>query len=226
MSIYKRKVKVKAKETMLPDVQKISAVTASLKNYRRPIVYGISIVVLLIISWQGFNIYQRMVTNDISNHIYMNFKNLSVYSENSEKVDELQTYLADKRTSDSFLASIRLGAIYLREHRFSEAYKLYERVSQKAQNSLLLTMSFLGMGNSLEGKGNYEEARKFFEKAKAMNKSEQFNFISDISIARCFEENGKISEALGHYKKIKEAYTDTSAKGIDYKINKLSLLSG
>jgi predicted negative regulator of RcsB-dependent stress response len=122
------------------------------------------------------------------------------------------------------MAHYHLGNIYYNSGEFDKAITHYNkfissRISDKAGIKFLALSS---IGYCYEGKKDFKEALKYFEKAQKSNNA-GFESIGYSNIARAYEQLNDKKNALDNYKKaLDKSNNPSSANVIKHKISSLS----
>jgi tetratricopeptide (TPR) repeat protein len=104
------------------------------------------------------------------------------------------------RTSAGKLSYLYKGNIHLQLGEFDEAKTAFQTFLKKGgKGKLLRFLGLEGLGYSYEGKKDYEEALKSYQKIVEMGVEAQMVGVY-LRIGHCYEKQGKNKEALESYK--------------------------
>jgi tetratricopeptide (TPR) repeat protein len=119
------------------------------------------------------------------------------------KFDEVITKFP--RTSSGKLSLLYKGNVYLRLGEFEEAIKAYQTFLEKAGKERFYRLFAMeGLGFAYQGKKDYENAVRTYQKILEMGESAQM-VDAYLNIGFCYENLGKNKEALENYKEFLKA---------------------
>jgi tetratricopeptide (TPR) repeat protein len=119
------------------------------------------------------------------------------------KFDEVITKFP--RTSSGKLSLLYKGNVHLRLGEFEEAIKAYQTFLEKAgKEGLYRLFAMEGLGFAYQGKKDYENAVRTYQKMLEMGDSAQ-TVDAYLNIGFCYEKLGKNKEALESYKEFLKA---------------------
>jgi tetratricopeptide (TPR) repeat protein len=114
------------------------------------------------------------------------------------KFDEVITKFP--RTPSGKLSLVYKGNVYLRLGEFEEAAKAYQTFLEKAGKERLYRLFAMeGLGFAYQGKRDYENAVRTYQKILEMGDSAQM-VDAYLNMGFCYEKLGKNKEALENYK--------------------------
>jgi tetratricopeptide (TPR) repeat protein len=119
------------------------------------------------------------------------------------KFDEVITKFP--RTSSGKLSLLYKGNVYLRLGEFEEAAKAYQTFLEKAGKERIYRLFAMeGLGFAYQGKRDYENAVRTYQKILEMGDSAQM-VDAYLNMGFCYEKLGKNKEALENYKQFLKA---------------------
>jgi len=119
------------------------------------------------------------------------------------KFDEVITKFP--RTSSGKLSLLYKGNVYLRLGEFEEAAKAYQTFLEKAGKERIYRLFAMeGLGFAYQGKRDYENAVRTYQKILEMGDSAQM-VDAYLNMGFCYETLGKNKEALENYKQFLKA---------------------
>jgi tetratricopeptide (TPR) repeat protein len=128
------------------------------------------------------------------------------------------------RTSAGKLSYLYKGNVHLQLGEFDEAKTAFQTFLKKGtKGKLLRSLGLEGLGYAYEGKKEYEEALKSYQKIVEMGAEAQMVGVY-LRIGHCYEKQGKNKEALENYKAFLKASPKSPAA--NSVLRKISSLEG
>jgi tetratricopeptide (TPR) repeat protein len=126
------------------------------------------------------------------------------------------------RTSAAKLSFLYKGNIHLQLKEFDEARTAFQTFLKKGgKGKLFRSLGLEGLGYAYEGKSEYEEALRSYQKIVEMGAEAQMVGVY-LRIGHCYEKMGKNKEALENYKAfLKAAPKSPAANSVLRKISSL-----
>ncbi len=185
--------------------------------HRRRVIAGISAVVaVLVLIWAGIAYSEKRERDASRLFSKAQMALIASHEESSEKskeqAEEILTDLVQRysRTHAAQGARALLGNIYYQRREFEKSIEMYEALAQsKPKNLTLRAMADEGVAYSYEQKGEWDKALTYYERL-ALSPLERFSQEGLWGVARCYEMQHKLDQALETYRKFLATYPHSS----------------
>lgn len=200
-------------------------------KYQKPIIIGISIVVLLVVIFFAYKkLYSEPRNDEALSQMYMAEQQFQIDSFRLALDGEPGSYYGFLQIIDDFgstdagnLAQYYAGICQLHLGNFDEAIKHLK--SYSSSDEIIQARAYAAMGDAYTQLENYNEAVSYFMKA-ANHRDNAYAAAYLMKAATVYEHLNKYSDAVNAYERIKEKYPNTiEAQQADKEIVRANILS-
>lgn len=218
----KQNIQKVSKDEVLVDIAEVTKETQHwLEVYRKPIIYGVVALFLLIGGWFAWNSY---VDSNQKKAVQAMWKAEQMFEQDSFALalnnpgggyeGFLGIISKYGSTPAGNIAQYYAGVSYLQLGKFDEAIKHLDDFSPKGEVSP--TMKYGALADAYSEKQDFTKALKYYKEAASSGGVEDMKAFYLKRYAMLSEKQGDISTALDAYKEIKEKYGMTGdARDID-----------
>lgn len=218
----KQNIQKVSKDEVLVDIAEVTKETQHwLEVYRKPIIYGVVALFLLIGGWYAWNSY---VDSNQKKAVQAMWKAEQMFEQDSFALalnnpgggyeGFLGIISKYGSTPAGNIAQYYAGVSYLQLGKFDEAIKHLDDFSPKGEVSP--TMKYGALADAYSEKQDFTKALKYYKEAASSGGVEDMKAFYLKRYAMLSEKQGDISTALDAYKEIKEKYGMTGdARDID-----------
>lgn len=218
----KQNIQKVSKDEVLVDIAEVTKETQHwLEVYRKPIIYGVVALFLLIGGWYAWNSY---VDSNQKKAVQAMWKAEQMFEQDSFALalnnpgggyeGFLGIISKYGSTPAGNIAQYYAGVSYLQLGKFDEAIKHLDDFSPKGEVSP--TMKYGALADAYSEKQDFVKALKYYKEAASSGGVEDMKAFYLKRYAMLSEKQGDISTALDAYKEIKEKYGMTGdARDID-----------